>query len=140
MSRLSSADLSCMHAWLLDVTNEPPFFLSRLRIFWCLNLFFRDQPMSASTIKRQRIELDITGQKCTECRIGVACVVACKNKPRCFFGCSASTKEKPCPGPKKWQKVQVPPSLVIAYEPAEKETSEERMARIEARFAKKLKN
>lgn len=96
--------------------------------------------MSSERAKRQRIELDITGQKCTQCNRGVACVVACKNKLRCFFGCSASTKEKPCPGPKKWQKVQVPPSLVIAYEPGSNESSEERMARIEARFGKKLKN
>ncbi len=95
--------------------------------------------MSSARTKRYRTELDIKGQKCTECRVGVARVVACKSKPRCFFGCSASTKEKPCPAPKRWQKVQVPPSLVIPYEPQSSESSYEREARIEARFGKKLK-
>jgi hypothetical protein len=45
------------------------------------------------------------------CNKGVARVVFFKARNRFFFGCSASTKEVPCRGPKEWQSVDVPDEL-----------------------------
>lgn len=54
---------------------------------------------------------DIRGQDCTVCNKGVARVVFFKARNRFFLGCSASTKEKPCRGPREWQSVGVPDEL-----------------------------
>lgn len=59
-------------------------------------------------MKRAR---DITGEPCHACGKGVAKVVHCKtknHKDRFFFGCSASTEEKKCPGTRAWQSIEVP--------------------------------
>ncbi len=45
------------------------------------------------------------------CNKGVAHVVFFKARNRFFFGCSASTKEAPCRGPKEWQSVDIPAAL-----------------------------
>lgn len=45
------------------------------------------------------------------CHKGVARVVFWQAKKRFFFGCSASTKEAPCRGPRDWQSVDVPEEL-----------------------------
>lgn len=84
-------------------------------------------------------EKDISGELCDACGIGRAIVVACKPpKIRCFFGCSASSYEKPCKGSKAWQRIQVPKALYVEYK-KEEMTEEERAAQIKGRFAKKLK-
>ncbi len=41
----------------------------------------------------------------------MAHIVFFKERNRFFFGCDASTKEKPCRGPKEWQRVDVPDEL-----------------------------
>lgn len=61
---------------------------------------------------------DIRGCKCYSCGKGVAKVVHFvkdSGEHRFFFGCSASTKEEPCKGPKPWMKVQVPENVRLEY-------------------------
>lgn len=67
---------------------------------------------------------DITGHQCTSCNVGKAHVQYYVKKKHFYFGCSASTKEKPCRGPKEWQRIDVPHELRVlpawAVELAEK--------------------
>ncbi len=61
-------------------------------------------------------ELDITGQPCDACAKGVAKVVHFvkeSGNDRFFFGCSASTKEAKCGGPRAWQSIRVPDELKV---------------------------
>ena len=60
--------------------------------------------------------LDITGQPCDACAKGVAKVVHFvkeSGNDRFFFGCSASTKDAKCSGPRAWQSIQVPANLKV---------------------------
>jgi hypothetical protein len=66
--------------------------------------------MSGSARRGHRTE-DIRGQECTACYKGEARIVFYQARTRFFFGCSASTKEAPCRGPKEWQSVDVPEAL-----------------------------
>jgi hypothetical protein len=47
------------------------------------------------------------------CNEGAARIVFWKLRNRFFFGCSASTAEKRCAGPKEWQSVDVPDELRV---------------------------
>ncbi len=47
------------------------------------------------------------------CNTGKAHIVFWKARVRFFFGCDASTAEKPCSGPKTWQSIDVPDELRI---------------------------
>ena len=60
--------------------------------------------------------LDITGQPCDACAKGVAKVVHFvkeSGNDRFFFGCSASTQDAKCSGPRAWQSIQVPDNLKV---------------------------
>ena len=59
------------------------------------------------------ITKDIRGEACEVCKVGKAHVVYFARRKRFFFGCDASTKDKPCKGTKSWQAIDVPESLRI---------------------------
>ena len=56
---------------------------------------------------------DIRGEACELCEVGRAHVVYFARRKRFFFGCDASTKDKPCEGSKSWQSIHVPNCLRI---------------------------
>ena len=59
---------------------------------------------------------DICGDPCDVCKVGRAHVVDIASRQRFFFGCDASTKDKPCKGSKSWQSVDVPQALRVLPE------------------------
>ncbi len=59
---------------------------------------------------------DICGDLCDVCKVGRAHVVYIASRHRFFFGCNASTKDKPCKGSKSWQSIDVPQALRVLPE------------------------
>ena len=68
------------------------------------------------------IKKDIRGEACEVCKVGKAHVVYFAARARFFFGCSTSSKEKPCKGTKAWQRVDVPESLRVLPDWAKENT------------------